>query len=89
MAAMEPTGGADRSGGVGFSLHSYSEWRVLIVRGAQMQNVTEDVQIVQKQRTPWMNANNHIADARPSLFSVQLLIKFSVYRTRRIVKFRS
>jgi hypothetical protein len=35
-----------------------------------------------------MNANNHIASARPSLFSVQL-IKFSLYRTRRIVKLRS
>jgi restriction endonuclease S subunit len=36
-----------------------------------------------------MNANNHIASAWPSLFSVQLLNKFSLYRTRRIVKFRS
>jgi hypothetical protein len=36
-----------------------------------------------------MNSNNHIASARPSLFSVQLLIKFSLYRTRRIVIFRS
>jgi hypothetical protein len=35
-----------------------------------------------------MNANNHIASAPPSLFSVQL-IKFFLYRTRRIVKFRS
>jgi hypothetical protein len=35
-----------------------------------------------------MNANNHIASARPSLFRVQL-IKFSLYRTRRIVKFLS
>jgi hypothetical protein len=36
-----------------------------------------------------MNANNHTASARPSLFSVQRLIKFSLCRTRRIVKFRS
>jgi hypothetical protein len=35
-----------------------------------------------------MNANNHIASALPSLFSVQLLIKFSLYRTRRIAKLR-
>jgi hypothetical protein len=36
-----------------------------------------------------MNADNHIASAWPSLFSVQHLIKFSLYGTRRIVKFLS
>jgi hypothetical protein len=36
-----------------------------------------------------MNVNNHIASARPLLFSAQRLIRFSLYRARRIVKFRS
>jgi hypothetical protein len=36
-----------------------------------------------------MNANNHSDSAWPSLFSVLLLIKFSLYRTRRIVKYRT
>jgi hypothetical protein len=33
------------------ALHSYSECQVLILRVVQVQNVIEDVQIVQKQRT--------------------------------------
>jgi hypothetical protein len=33
------------------ALYAYSECQVLILRGVQVQNVIEDVQIVQKQRT--------------------------------------
>jgi hypothetical protein len=53
--AMELTGGSERSRGVGFpaliTLHSYSKCQVSILRGVQVQNVIEDVQIAQKQRT--------------------------------------